>query len=102
MSTRRVTCTPRSPSSTTPGRRSGSSNIDPYSLLLAREANVAVYDAAFAHDLRTALESAIDEHSRRVQPQEFAHRRLLRRMVNWIAYGIVRFGAVVLAGGRDY
>lgn len=80
----------------------GSSNIDPYSLLLAREANVAVYDAAFARDLRTALERAIDEHSRTVQPQEFAHRGLLRRMVNWIAYGIVRFGAVVLAGGRDY
>ena len=30
----------------------GSSNIDPYSLLLAREANVAVYDAAFAPHLR--------------------------------------------------
>ena len=80
----------------------GSSNIDPYSLLLAREANVSVYDAAFARDLRTALERAIDGHSRSVQPQEFARRGLLRRMVNWIAYGIVRFGAVVLAGGRDY
>jgi hypothetical protein len=29
-------------------------------------------------------------------------RGLLRRTGNWIAYGIVRFGAVALAGGRDY
>lgn len=80
----------------------GSSNIDPYSLLLAREANVAVFDARFALALRAALERAIEHHSRRVQPQEFAGRGWLRRAVNWIAYGVVRFGAVALAGGRDY
>ena len=49
-----------------------------------------------------ALERAIEHHSRRVQPQEFAGRGWLRRAVNWIAYGVVRFGAVALAGGRDY
>ncbi len=38
----------------------GSSNIDPYSLLLAREANVAVHDAAFARELRADLERAIN------------------------------------------
>lgn len=80
----------------------GSSNIDPYSLLLAREANVAVFDARFATSLRAALERAIEHHARRVQPQEFAGRGWLRRAANWIAYGVVRFGAVALAGGRDY
>ena len=80
----------------------GSSNIDPYSLLLAREANIGVYDARFARLLRAALERAIEQESRRVHPAAFAGRGLLRRAVNWIAYGIVRFGAVALAGGRDY
>lgn len=80
----------------------GSSNIDPYSLLLAREANVAVYDATFARTLRASLERAIEQRSHRVHPESFAGRGLLRRTINWIAYGIVRFGAVALAGGRDY
>jgi cardiolipin synthase len=80
----------------------GSSNIDPYSLLLAREANVAVHDAAFAHELRADLERAIDERSRPLHAEAFARRGLLRRAVNWVAYGILRFAAVALAGGRDY
>src|ERR1019366_774919 len=33
----------------------GSSNIDPMSLLLAREANVLIDDAGFARELRTSL-----------------------------------------------
>jgi len=80
----------------------GSSNIDPYSLLLAREANVAVLDARFAHALRAVLDDAIGQQSRPIEPEQFARRGLLRRAINWIAYGIVRFGAVALAGGRDY
>lgn len=80
----------------------GSSNIDPYSLLLAREANVAVYDAAFARALRDDLERAIAEGSRPVRTDAYARRGFLRRALNWIAYGILRFAAVVLAGGRDY
>src|SRR4030065_248274 len=37
----------------------GSSNIDPFSLLLAREANIVVDDAAFAGDLRQRRHHAI-------------------------------------------
>ena len=37
----------------------GSSNLDPLSLLLAREANVVIEDIAFAQNLRTQLENAI-------------------------------------------
>src|SRR5690606_10586931 len=35
----------------------GSSNLDPFSLLLAREANVYVRDAGFARELADALET---------------------------------------------
>jgi len=41
----------------------GSSNIDPLSLLLAREANVFVDDAQFAGELRASLHEAIENGS---------------------------------------
>ena len=44
----------------------GSSNIDPFSLLLAREANVFVDDVEFASDLKARLEVAINADSRPV------------------------------------
>jgi len=75
----------------------GSSNMDPFSLLLAREANVAVYDAAFAAELRTALEYAIAHRSVRVMPEVHARRSPLHRLANWAAYMLLRLG-VVIAG----
>jgi cardiolipin synthase len=68
----------------------GSSNIDPFSLLLAREANVFVDDAAFAAELRASLEEAIHAGARTLPPQAWRHRSLWRRAWNWIAYGIGR------------
>lgn len=68
----------------------GSSNIDPYSLLLAREANVAVYDEQFASQLRVELERAIEADSIAIDADAFARRGWLRRGLSWIAYGIVR------------
>lgn len=44
----------------------GSSNIDPFSLLLAQEANVFVDDESFAGELRKSLLDAIAKGSRRV------------------------------------
>ncbi|CAN7200565.1 cardiolipin synthase ClsB [Cupriavidus necator] len=75
----------------------GSSNMDPFSLLLAREANVAVYDAAFAAELRTALEFAIAHRSVRVMPEVHARRSPLHRLANWAAYMLLRLG-VIIAG----
>ncbi len=75
----------------------GSSNMDPFSLLLAREANVAVYDAAFADTLRTRLERAMDHRSARVMPEVHARLPRLRRFANWAAYYVLRLG-VVIAG----
>ncbi|WP_439685623.1 cardiolipin synthase ClsB [Cupriavidus oxalaticus] len=75
----------------------GSSNMDPFSLLLAREANVAVYDAAFAAELRTALERAIAHRSVRIMPEVHARRSPLHRLANWTAYMLLRLG-VIIAG----
>ncbi len=68
----------------------GSSNIDPFSLLLAREANVFVDDARFAGELRASLGFAMRTGARSLPPQEWQRRPLWRRAWNWIAYGIAR------------
>jgi cardiolipin synthase len=68
----------------------GSSNIDPFSLLLAREANVFVDDAVFAAELRASLEEAMRSGARTLPPQAWRRRPLWRRAWNWIAYGIGR------------
>lgn len=80
----------------------GSSNIDPYSLLLAREANVAVFDARFARALQASLEQALARDAEPVEPAHFARRGRLTRALNWIAYGLLRFAIVVLARGKAY
>jgi cardiolipin synthase len=80
----------------------GSSNIDPYSLLLAREANVAVYDEGFARQLRGVLQQAIEKDCVLLDAQLFARRGWLTRLRHWVAYVLVRFATVVLARGRSY
>jgi cardiolipin synthase len=68
----------------------GSSNIDPYSLLMAREANVVVRDPFFSDQLRSELEKMIAEGARRVPPQHWALRPRAYKALLWIAYGVVR------------
>ena len=58
----------------------GSSNMDPFSLLLAREANVAVYDAGFCAGLRAELEHAISQRSVPVRADAHAG---ARRCAGW-------------------
>jgi len=70
----------------------GSSNIDPFSLLLAQEANVFVDDAHFAGQLRDALQVARRDGARRVPPQAWAQRPRLQRLRHWLGYGLARLG----------
>jgi cardiolipin synthase len=76
----------------------GSSNIDPFSLMLAREANAYIHDEAFALELQTALQSACANAAQRINPQ--APRPLLRRCVDWLAYGVLRLGLFVAVRQR--
>jgi cardiolipin synthase A/B len=68
----------------------GSSNIDPFSLLLAREANVFVDDPEFAAQLRSSIEEAMRDGSLAVPPRQWKRLALWRRARIWIAYGIAR------------
>ena len=77
----------------------GSSNIDPFSLLLAREANLVVDDAGFARDLRQRLRQAIDP-SVALDPADWQRRPWPRRMMSWLAYGGVRLMVGLAGAGR--
>jgi cardiolipin synthase len=77
----------------------GSSNLDPFSLLLAREANVVVADAFFAKRLKEGLEHAMSSKSKRVMPQSLLERSQFQRAMDWIAFGLMRF-AIWLTGNR--
>jgi cardiolipin synthase len=78
----------------------GSSNIDPFSLLLGREANLVVDDRRFAQELRESLHRAIEEGAETVEPQRWHRQPLLRRIKIWIAYGVARFLIGVFGYGR--
>ena len=81
----------------------GSSNIDPFSLLLAREANVVVHDEAFARRLRTSLQQAMDEGAVEVRAEDLRRRSFAARALSWFAYGMVRaLIGFTRYGGSDY
>ncbi|GAB4464249.1 MAG: cardiolipin synthase ClsB [Burkholderiaceae bacterium] len=80
----------------------GSSNIDPYSLLLAREANVVVYDERFGAELQAVLERAIERDAVALRAEDYARRSWFERLRDGFAYRIVRLATVVLARARDY
>ena len=68
----------------------GSSNIDPFSLLLAREANLAVRDTGFAKELRDALYVAIERDARRIEAQHWTSLGFGARLVVRMSYAFVR------------
>ncbi|CAN7254932.1 cardiolipin synthase ClsB [Acidovorax sp. LjRoot129] len=78
----------------------GSSNLDPLSLLLAREANVVVEDAAFAADLRQRLVHAMQHAGRRMDPAQYAGRPLGQRLLDRIAFGLMRLALWI--NGKRY
>ena len=78
----------------------GSSNLDPLSLLLAREANVFVRDDVFAAELRGHLLQAIAQQGRRVDPDVHSKRAFMPRALVWVAYGLMRMA--LFATGKRY
>ena len=77
----------------------GSSNLDPLSLLLAREANVVVEDAAFAQDLRARLEHAMLHGGRVLDPTRYALRSWHERALDRVAFVLMRL-ALWVTGNR--
>ncbi|MBW2247063.1 MAG: cardiolipin synthase ClsB [Deltaproteobacteria bacterium] len=69
----------------------GSSNLDPFSLLLALEANVVVDDENFAKKLKHSLEQAMKMGARRILQNHWRTQPIWLRLASWLSYGLVRF-----------
>jgi cardiolipin synthase len=68
----------------------GSSNIDPFSLLLARETNIVVQDGAFAAALLADIGHSISDGAHKIQSEEWEHGHIFKRFVSWVVYGLMR------------
>jgi cardiolipin synthase A/B len=77
----------------------GSSNLDPLSLLLAREANVVIDDRTFAAQLRQRLLQAIAE-GRAMSAEEYGRRPWRQRAMEHVALALMRLALVVQ--GKKY
>jgi cardiolipin synthase A/B len=77
----------------------GSSNIDPFSLLMAREANVVVEDEGFALELHGSLMRAMYDGASELRHEDWRRLPAIRRFASWLAYQFVRL-AIGVAGYR--
>lgn len=80
----------------------GSSNLDPFSLLLAREANVSIRDEAFCLKLKAELDRAIDSDAREVVLADRVKWPWIFHIYNFVSYGILRLGVLLAAKGLEY
>lgn len=71
----------------------GSSNLDPCSLVLNREANVVVLDRDFACAVRASVMEEIEANATRQDPADWHKRGMLDRATSWLAYGFARMVA---------
>jgi cardiolipin synthase len=78
----------------------GSSNIDPLSLMMAREANVFVDDADFAARLRADLLRAIERDSTAVEVRSWTRLPLRQRLRVWLSYHVARLLMMVYGYDR--
>lgn len=78
----------------------GSSNIDPFSLLLAREANLIIDNPVFSQKLRGSIEAAIQAGAVELMPETLRRLSRMRRFASWLAYQFVRL-AIGVAGLRE-
>ena len=78
----------------------GSSNIDPLSLLMAREANVVVDDSRFAAELQSILETAMVKGAEPVVTESLARRPWFDRLLSWTAIAVGRIAAGLIGTSR--
>ncbi|MFY8063147.1 MAG: cardiolipin synthase ClsB [Usitatibacteraceae bacterium] len=67
----------------------GSSNLDPFSLLLNREANIIAVDAAFATELRASLHDETMRNAEKLEAHVWATRGMKQKLASWLALGLI-------------
>jgi len=80
----------------------GSANIDPFSLLLAREANIVVRSGPFAQALRSRLDHEIQTGGQAVELDNVTRVPFWRRLVTRAAWLMMRIGVAISGSGLRY
>lgn len=80
----------------------GSSNIDPFSLLLSREANVIVRNQEFARQLRSNLELRMAEGAHQLLPEQWRQLPWHSRLLRWASYNVVRLAIGISGYGGEH
>ena len=78
----------------------GSSNLDPLSLLLAREANLVVKDSLMTQELKSRLKIAIEGGGAKVDPAIYKHRSYWERLGDQFSYWLMKLAISVT--GKHY
>ena len=68
----------------------GSSNIDPFSLLLAREANIVIDDQPFAQELRRNLQRDMESGAMIIAKTSWRQQPWSERALIWVCYNCAR------------
>lgn len=79
----------------------GSSNIDPFSLLLAKEANIVARSKAFSGGLRRQLREAMAAGAHELRAEDWQRTGLGSRVLRWASYQLTRFLLGVAGYGRS-
>jgi len=79
----------------------GSSNLDPFSLFLAREANVAVFSEPFAREVRDSINHEIHHGAKAIPRLLWRRRPWGERVAGWLAYGYARLAMASPASAGD-
>ena len=80
----------------------GSSNLDPFSLLLAREANVYIEDVDFARELREALEMEMQSNCAPVTAEALQKRSRFGAWADAFSYFMLRAGVALTGKASEY
>lgn len=79
----------------------GSSNIDPFSLWLAREANLVVQDKLFANDLRDQLLNEIKLSTRLLEPSIWHKLNIFNWLIINVSYVLARLITSMLVHNKE-
>jgi cardiolipin synthase A/B len=79
----------------------GSSNIDPFSLLLSREANVAVDNEEFGATLTQSLKQTMETDGLRILRDNWKKQPAWLRFVSWLSYGFLRLMMAISGYARE-
>jgi cardiolipin synthase len=79
----------------------GSSNIDPFSLLLSREANIAVDNEEFGATLTQSLKRTMESDGLRILRDNWKQQPAWLRFVSWLSYGLLRSMMAISGYARE-